>query len=64
MNLWESAMKQTESDARRGFWNRMSDQERAAFIERRKQAAAKSRYRDTPKGHNVNLAKGRPNESR
>ena len=57
-------MKQTESDARRGFWNRMSDQERAAFIERRKQAAAKSRYRAAPKGHNVNLAKGRPNESR
>ncbi len=50
--------KQTESDARRGFWSRMSDQERIRFIERRKEAAAKSRYRDTPKGHNVNLAKG------
>lgn len=57
-------MNRSLSERSKGFWARMSDQERIRFIERRKEAAAKSRYRDTPKGQNVNLAKGRPNESR
>ncbi len=57
-------MTKALSELRKGFWARMSDQERIRFIERRKEAAVNSRYRDTPKGHNVNLAKGRPNESR
>ena len=56
-------MTKANSEASKGFWARMSDQERIRFIERRKEAAAKSRYRDTPKGHNVNLAKGASRET-
>jgi hypothetical protein len=51
-------MTKANSEASKGFWARMSDQERIRFIERRKEAAVNSRYRVTDKGQNVNLAKG------
>lgn len=56
-------MTKANSETIKGFWARMSDQERIRFIERRKEAAAKSRYRVTDKGQNVNLAKGASRET-
>lgn len=37
-------MKQTLSDIRKGFWARMTPEQRRAFVERREQARQRSPY--------------------